>query len=237
MHYLTRVAVILGMASPFSSAPATVMLFSTETKFLQAVEVLNTEGFEGLPAQCRGSAALCGITTTELSTPLLDVTTDNRSSFGMPFIYVGDDALSILPVEGVNTLVAGAYGGSAFKLSFSLHTEVQGLGLYITDFGEAQTGSLVFGISAEAPVTIASVPPLRTSSNVIFFGYLNTDVPFDSFYLDKTTIGDGIGVDKILLGQQRFPGLVPLPAAIWLLGAGFLGYLGLGRRGRADTAA
>jgi hypothetical protein len=46
------------------------------------------------------------------------------------------------------------------------------------------------------------------------------------------------GTASLTAFEQRFSQtVVPLPAAVWLLGAGFLGYLGLGRRGQNGGVA
>ena len=54
-----------------------------------------------------------------------------------------------------------------------------------------------------------------------------------AFWLDNGNLDNG-KMDNVVVAAHR---IVPLPAAAWLLGAGFLGYLGLGRSRREAVEA
>ena len=52
------------------------------------------------------------------------------------------------------------------------------------------------------------------------------DKPVSSLYIPRVNGGDGeVGIDNIEFGNQ-----VPIPAAVWLLGSGLLGMIGLRRK-------
>lgn len=63
------------------------------------------------------------------------------------------------------------------------------------------------------------------------FIYTSANSPKDPLYAAAHVQGIGpFGEDSgwITLDPSRPPSIIPLPAAVWLLGAGFLGYLGVG---------
>jgi hypothetical protein len=81
-------------------------------------------------------------------------------------------------------------------------------------------------LSAEGPYELAFTD---------FTGVDLTSISTLTFTLQNSAFGTDLTFGAIeILPEDGSSPVVPLPAAAWLLGAGFLGYLGIGRLGRRE---
>jgi len=133
-----------------------------------------------------------------------------------------------------------AYPSStASEMAFMFYQNLRNIGRYEVD-GTPRTGDPGFdGLVNTGPfdnllsaIYWAGVPCTSPQSGAFFFFFQNGSQ-------GCADMGGHVSVWPVRDAPDFTPAppVVPLPPALWLLGAGFLGYLGLGRRGRNEAAA
>ncbi|MEZ5065379.1 MAG: hypothetical protein R3B81_11650 [bacterium] len=115
------------------------------------------------------------------------------------------------PTHGDRQVLAGntSFTNGQFELTFTFDYPIAEFALWITDFGDYNSGSLTFANDAGDVYVILSNPPQQPDGGEAFFGVRNTDQPFQTVVLSKSTQGDGIGMDQV-----RFSGIGTIDCGI-----------------------
>lgn len=118
------------------------------------------------------------------------------------------------------------------KGSFSLNLDsgYRALGFYVSDWNDINgsrisldIGGTDAGGSWSQSIDIRSLLGAQSSGTMLYFS-LYSDRAFDTVAF-HTTNNDGYGIDNLSVGSPT-----PIPGAIWLLGSGLVGLVGLRRR-------
>lgn len=103
------------------------------------------------------------------------------------------------PTHGDRQVMAGntSFTNGQFELTFTFDYPIAEFALWITDFGDYNGGALTFANDSGDAYVILSNPPRLPDGGEAFFGVRNTNQPFRTVVLGKTTEGDGIGMDQV----------------------------------------
>ncbi len=201
MNLTKKLAVVLIALGSASVAQADPIVVTNESDFLSLVGDVTTEGFEGYPTELCSSGGAAQ--ATSISTSLLNVTTTEQGG-GSPFLCIGTAAqgpsAGPRPIEGLNALIAGSLTGNSWTLSFTPSELISAVGFYLTD--AAQAGDIFFALPNGNQYLMAAWPV--STANPIFFGFIS-DVPFSEFSLINTGLGDGWGVDQVMMSTVAKP--------------------------------
>jgi hypothetical protein len=182
--------------------------YTDKTSFLAAVGPTTLESFENTPLRAASLDPLL----------LSDMTVTSTTPFGV----IEDYPAAGFPTDGTQFLETPT--GIPHTVTFTFSTPINYFGLNIIDFGDAGTGSLYLLTDTGESYTIATVPPLLSDGNVLFFGIQNTSTAFGGVSIQKTTTGEGILIDELYYQ----PAIVPEPISSILFVTG--GALLAGRR-------
>lgn len=139
------------------------------------------------------------------------------------------------PISGDNYWDAGT---SSFSIEFS--NPISAFGFYGTDirdgFFQGQVTLTYLNTASGLPGTTIninnSIPDL--GGNVIYFGFIDIDTPFNKIVFGNTGDADFFGFDDFAIGtkEQVTSAPVPEPSTMLLLGSGLIGLLGFRRKFR-----
>lgn len=203
-------AVVLVAALPAAAAD----VYTDEASFLAAVARIAQESFECFDETVPGGSD--PIVTDSFEMTIVPAFGSTVAPMGIqgPGTPSGPH-----PTEGVRHVVAGntSFTNGQFALTFTFVAPVTEFGIWITDFGDYNGGVLSFGNSSGDEVTIAVNPPRLADGNEIFWGIRNTQAPFTTATLYKTTQGDGVGLDQVYftpIGHQPCQTIVGIDAEV-----------------------
>ena len=177
------------------SAPAT---YSNEGAFLAAAGPAMMESFENVPLR------------TYLHVPLVlaDFTIDAASKVAVR----NDSGSGAHPTDGVQYVAPGSDDNVQDNdLIMDFDFPITAIGLSAVDWGET-AGQIWMTTNAGHDLHIATAPPMLPGGNVIFFGVIDADSPFDRVTVWNNTPGDGVIFDEVYY--------IPEPATLGLLAAG-----------------
>ena len=117
-------------------AKAATISFTNEANFLNAVGPTTLENFETIPTDTTKR--------TTIATPFFEVTTTPTGG-GTSFLFVGMAGGGPFPTDGVNALMARSITGDTWFLTFNLVSEVNAVGLDLTD--AAEQGDVSIGLA------------------------------------------------------------------------------------------
>jgi len=185
--------VLVSLPLPCLAADATYV-FTDKATFLASVGEVVLQGFESYPTN------VCTTGGPNPATSLVSesfIVTTVPAQGGTSFLCTGAAADGPGPTEGNNALIAGSNTGSTWTLDFQLIAKPPtfAVGFYLTD--AAETGDAIFVTSTGEEVLIAQC--CRPSGSTVFFGLISNK-PFRSFQLRNTGVGDGWGIDELMLG-------------------------------------
>lgn len=148
------------------------------------------------------------------------------------------NARSGFQVEGERGLSnEGGTGTSFGVINFS--TELSALGFFVTDAGTLRNSPLFLrfensgnaGFTQTIPVNNATADQAGgVGPNVLYFGIIDTAMPFDRVTFVRENIVDGVTVDNLSVGQPAATSTnaIPEPGTWALLVSGLLPLLGYG---------
>lgn len=185
-----------------------------ESTFLSS-GVFTTEGFEGLETGTTGTFKV-GFGTIFSSGYVSDnkglqVGTGEYAVEGSHFFSDGD-------LKGLQPKhdIAMTFNAPATKVGFYATDLMDIGGKVILSFGNSQTGD-------SASFNLFDMLGALKSGSLVYFA-LSSTIPFDSM-LFATSAGDGFGIDNVSVGTSP----TPVPGALWLLGSGLIGLVGVRR--------
>ena len=186
-HRAMRFGMVISLLAVISvlycggSADAGFLTFTDKSSFLASVGPTTLESFENTPLRAASPDPLVlnGMTVTS----------------NTPFGVVNQVAGGGQPTDGTQYLEPS--GGGAYTVTFTFNTPIDSFGIHIIDFGDAGSGSLFLHTNTGDSFTIATVPPLLSDGNVLFFGIQGTSTTFTEVTIEKTTTGEGILLDEL----------------------------------------
>ena len=192
----------------FSTAQAGIVnTWTSESTFLAANAGLSMESFE----------SYANGTPLPLTTAGFVVSTDNTSWGSFNSIN------NLMASNGSKSVRYGADNGDSIFFTFNAPLNV--FGMYIMDFGTTGGNPVLtfYDNQGDSQVVIAGNYP---SYNSIFYGaQLSSAITQVQFTMTGGGNGDGIYFDSVYSGVAA-----PIPASLWLLGAGFVGLLGMRKK-------
>lgn len=218
LTYIYGGADITGHPAAFGTAAEAFTAFSSQ---FATIQTETFEGFGGLLNQTNHSlpTAFGTITSGDAgyigSTATLQATYDETPLAGSQYYFSN-----------------GTPGQAQPKGDFTLNLNVahHALGFYATDWHD-QGGTVILDISGKngdgtrwtESINVLDLTGTMASGSLTYFAFLS-DLAFDTvvFYASD---GDGYGIDNLSIGAPT-----PIPGAIWLLGSGLVGLVGLRRR-------
>lgn len=204
-------ALALSMSS--LSAHAAITTFTDEAAFLLAAGGgLSTDDFE--------SSTFDG-TTIGFSAGSINCTGDNFCDTFFGNMFGGGLALS-----GVKA----PFFGTPDTLTFQFDDPLNAFGIFIGGSGDVGTQTLSFMLSDGSvftPFPDYTSPSGTFDRNTLFFGFLS-DVFITSIAVSGSPISDGVFFDDLYFGADD--GVIPIPASVFLFGAGLAGLVAARRR-------
>jgi hypothetical protein len=196
-------------------------IYGDEDSFLGATGDLSLESFED-------EAATNTYSTDNLN--LSGFTMVSGSTYS-PSLGIYDIAptYSGHATDGSNHLQYQSGMTDSEPLTFYFDDAINSFGLYITDWGDWSSGSLIFSNDAGNSLTIATaaMSALLPNDNEFFFGIILSGFSFTDVTLTSSAEGDAYGIDEIYYGNTA---PVPEPATMLLLGMGLVGLAGARRK-------
>ncbi|MBG0789719.1 MAG: hypothetical protein H0S80_04385 [Desulfovibrionaceae bacterium] len=126
----------------------------------------------------------------------------------------------------------GTPGSASGKGDFTLDLDQahHALGFYATDWHD-QGGTVILevgGVDGTGAgwtefINVRDLTGTMDSGSLVYFSFFS-DLAFDTVTF-KASGGDGYGIDNLTVGAPT-----PIPGAVWLLGSGLIGLIGLRRR-------
>jgi hypothetical protein len=179
---------------------AALTVYSTKAAFLAATGSPTLESFETLPDRAFSHSPIGtpGFTMTPVTSQIelrSSPTGGHYPTDGVKYVQFGDPNL-----------------GPAGALRFDLAQPAKRFALSITDWGDANAGTLTIQTNAGdsiTPILIATNPPRVGSGQLIFFG-LEQDVAFTSVTLSSSSASDGMGIDEIYTSATPEPSAVAI---------------------------
>lgn len=146
---------------------------------------------------------------------------------GNPSILVDNsfDTTSGNNYLGTNDGSGAFVGGDAFTITFD--QTMRSIGLYVISADEILDNDFTITTNSGQSVSNIAAADISLSDGYAYFlGLIEGDpnLGFDSITLSSADFGFLFNVDDITVSS------VPLPAAAWLFGSGFLGLVGMSRR-------
>jgi hypothetical protein len=211
-HYIA--ITILAFVFSAAQASAYVVQYTNDTLFNAAVSGAATYDFTGIPLNTVyggahytvGDATVGGVTFTAPSSTPFVITYGPGTFGGVPF-FSGQGNWPTSPSNATATLAG-----------------VTGIGFYYSP-GDNAGGAITATVNGGVPYNLA-VPTFNT---IVFVGF-TSDTPITSVAF--TEQGYGMDIISFELGTANPPvtAPVPIPAAVWLLGTGLVGLVGIRRR-------
>jgi hypothetical protein len=109
--------------------------------------------------------------------------------------------------------------------------------VFTSGLGNSRENPLIFwitGVNGDTPSDYVALSTTRSGQETEFFAAHVAGFVYSQNGIVASSAFFG-GSEPGLPPQGIVGGVVPLPPAVWLLGAGFLGYLGLGRLGSSAS--
>ena len=195
---------------------------AAEADFLSNLVGVTTENFESLtPGDIFPIDVTFGLDTATLTGTN---TITNTGILNAP--VAGRFAIS-----GSQYLNVGTADAPSFTLSFS--SPQAAFGFYGTDIGDF-SGQLAIRLDGGTVISIAHTNPNGPNGSALFWGIIDTDMPFSTVEFVNVGGGDfddAFGFDDFTIGRvdQVIPSSVPAPATLALFALGLVG-LGWSRR-------
>ena len=162
------------------------------------------------------------------STDIFDATTNFNgftwapSSDGGTFVH-GVDAISVIPGEGIIQEISGLTIGTTYLVNFE-----QSISWNTGGRGEGGFWEVVFGNETKQSSFMTN------SGQGVAFGWQDQSLSFTATAETQSLsfqVAPDIFVDRIDLGLDGVSvSVIPIPPAVWLLGSGLIGLLGISRR-------
>jgi hypothetical protein len=198
---------------------------TAEANFLSNLVGVGTETFEGFLAGTNAPQTLtfpgAGTATLTGTGTIVSIPHGQTNGFGR-YAISGTNYWEV----SANTSVT-----PSFLINFSQPVAAFGFyGVDIGDFGGQIVLTLEGGsiISYTVNNTVGSGG--STDGSVLFWGIIDTSNPFTSIAFTDTNIGDVFAFDNMTIGSVEQVHPTPEPGMLLLLGAGFLGLVGLRRK-------
>jgi hypothetical protein len=216
--------------TPFSDgSTATSATYDTTAEayadFTSRYANIVTEDFEGFGSLVNQSNSLLNVamgTITSGSAGYVGSATTNQANFNEG------------PLGNTGYYFSnGTPNADSPKGSFSLNLDrdYRSIGFYVSDWNDISGSQIYLNISGvdgtgaawTETVDIRSMLGSLNSGTMVFFS-LFSDLAFNTVTFN-TSNNDGYGIDNISVGSPT-----PIPGAIWLLGSGLIGLVGIRRR-------
>ena len=185
------------------SGTAGAQVFTDELSFRIASGFLGVESFECFPTGAVASA-------DPIDTP----------AFGMTIVPAFGSTLAPMNVQsapnpsgphatdGTRFVQLGATPSTngQFSLTITFAAPIEEFGFTFTDFGEyvQLPGSLTATVLGTTYV-LASNPPVQPNAVELFWGLRSPGQPFTTIVVQKSTEGDGMGIDELLFSDLGLP--------------------------------
>jgi len=191
--YVSLLATATCLAQEAATGGAAYEVYGDETSYLAAVGEVGYQSFESFPRSECSTGGPDPVTVLETES----FTVETIPVSGTSFLCTGfTDGIDPRPTDGQVALIAGSITGSPWTLTFALtgSRPAHGVAFYLTD--AAESGDAIFVLPTGERITMASC--CQSSAQPIFFGIV-TRRPFRSFELENTGVGDGWGIDEVML--------------------------------------
>lgn len=200
---LMRSALYATLAGLSGLAQAIPMTFTDEASFLAAAS--------GIPLTLESFESL-----TDTSSPA------DLGPFSLSTADGNINVTSVVASDGFRSWGIGGIFGSDYPATITFDSPVNAVGFDI--IGELTLASLL-----TVSINSGTSPILSLNSQVPFIGIVDLMGSITSVTIVQNNQGDGAGIDRLQYGTASS---VPVPATLWLFGAGLAGLAGVRRHKR-----